>query len=288
MSPSTAPPSCSLTRTARMVPLTRPQTVTSCAMTLPSTCAPSPIRRSEARNSPLMRPKTCAGPLHSMLPTIDIPEPMQERVAAFAVGSRLGGGCSTTDCCCCTVLPTTSAASTATSLSFSGALLLNIPTSVCRRHLLGKGQASLPPFGRELPLTLYSPEGRTLRLGPHLRIGLRKTELPPRGRRRLSAILCTEHPPRFTHRHRCVQLCFVKKNWDNCGAARRELLKNSSSVVFRSQNCRQRAAPENGPHEMEAPPENPDDAQRDKESPGRAGAFDTFCTVPVIASSAPM
>src|SRR6266540_1980818 len=41
---------------------------------------------------------------------------------------------------------------------------------------------------------LYSPEGRTLRLGRHLRIGLRKTELPPRGRRRLPAILCTEHP----------------------------------------------------------------------------------------------
>src|SRR5712691_3229522 len=86
-------------------PLTRPQTVTSCAMTLPS---------------------------------IDIPEPMQERVAAFVVGSRLGGGCSTTDCCCCAVLPTTSAAFAATSLSFSGALLLNIPTSVCRRHLLPK------------------------------------------------------------------------------------------------------------------------------------------------------
>src|SRR5438552_16336735 len=49
------------------------QTVTSCAMTLPSISAPSPIRRSEARNSPLIRPKTCAGPLHSMLPTIDIP-----------------------------------------------------------------------------------------------------------------------------------------------------------------------------------------------------------------------
>jgi hypothetical protein len=30
---------------------------------------------------------------------------------------------------------------------------------------------------------------------------------------------------------------------------------------------------------MEAPPENPDDAQRDKESPGRAGAFDTFCMI---------
>jgi hypothetical protein len=88
----------------------------------------------------------------------------------------------------------------------------------------------------------------------------------------MPAILCTEHPPRFTHQHRL--LCpIVLKNWDNCRAARRELLKNSSSVVFRSQNCRQRTAPENGPHEMEAPPENPDDAQRDKESPGRAGAF---------------
>src|SRR6516225_7696743 len=105
---------------------------TSCAMTLPSICAPSPIRRSEARNSPLIRPKTCAGPLHSMLPTIDIPEPMQERVAAFVVGSRLSGGRSTTDCCWCTVLPTISAAFAATSLSFSGALLLNMPTSVCR------------------------------------------------------------------------------------------------------------------------------------------------------------
>jgi hypothetical protein len=42
----------------------------------------------------------------------------------------------------------------------------------------------------------------------------------------------------------CVQLGFVKKNWDNCRAARRELLKNSSGVVFRSQNDRQRAAPE--------------------------------------------
>src|SRR6516162_608978 len=127
MSPSTAPLSCSLTRTARMVPLTRPQIVTSCAMTLPSICAPSPIRSSEARTSPLIWPKICAGPLHSMLPTIDIPEPMQERVAAFVVGSRLSEGCSTTDCCCCAVLPTTSAASAATSLSFSGALLLNIP-----------------------------------------------------------------------------------------------------------------------------------------------------------------
>src|SRR5258708_29315326 len=83
MSPSTAPPFCSLTRSARIVPLTRPQTVTSCATTLPSTCAPSLIRRSEARNSPSIRPKICAVPLHSTLPTIDMSEPMQEAAPDF-------------------------------------------------------------------------------------------------------------------------------------------------------------------------------------------------------------
>jgi hypothetical protein len=36
MSPSTAPPFCSFTRTARMMPLMRPQTVTFWAITLPS------------------------------------------------------------------------------------------------------------------------------------------------------------------------------------------------------------------------------------------------------------
>src|SRR5215467_8928760 len=193
MSPSTAPLSCSLTRTARMVPLTRPQTVTSCAMTLPSICAPSPIRRSEARTSPLIWPKTCAEPLHSMLPTIDIPEPMQERVATFVVGSCLGGGCSTTKCCCCTVLPTTSAAFAAASLSFSGALLLNIthlrvPPPGTHRA----AKAVFSRFERELTQSLLLPAGRTLRLGRHLRIGLRKTELPPRWRRRMRAILCAE------------------------------------------------------------------------------------------------
>src|SRR5262245_57912265 len=92
MSPSTAPPLCSLTRTAWIVPLTRPQTVTFCAMTLPSTCAPSLIWRSEARTSPSIRPKTCAGPLHSMLPTIDMSEPMQEAIPAFVVGSDFAQG----------------------------------------------------------------------------------------------------------------------------------------------------------------------------------------------------
>src|SRR6266403_5046497 len=157
MSPSTAPLSCSLTRTARMVPLTRPQTVTSCAMTLPSICAPSPIRRSEARTSPSIRPKTCAGPLHSMLPTIDIPEPMQERVATFVVGSRLGGGCSTTECCCCTALPTTSAAFATAFSSFSSALLLNMSTSVFRQPFTAEGQSCLLAIERELTQSFLLP-----------------------------------------------------------------------------------------------------------------------------------
>src|SRR5215831_6944793 len=129
MSPSTAPPFCSLTRSARIVPLTRPQTVMFCAMTLPSTCAPSLIWRSEARTSPSIRPKTCAGPLHSMLPTIDMSEPMQEAIPAFVVGSDLAQAWS----CGCTTLPMTSAALTDAFLSFSGAplfVLFNISTSM--------------------------------------------------------------------------------------------------------------------------------------------------------------
>src|SRR5262245_8523186 len=112
MSPSTAPPFCSLTRSARIVPLTRPQTVTSCATTLPSTCAPSLIRRSEARNSPSIRPKICAVPLHSTLPTIDISEPMQEAAPGFVVALSCGW----------TALNMTSSAL----FSFSGALLLKL------------------------------------------------------------------------------------------------------------------------------------------------------------------
>src|SRR5256884_8822809 len=229
MSPSTAPPFCSLTRTARMVPLTRPQTVTSCAMTLPSICAPSPIRRSEARTSPLIRPKTCAGPLHSMLPTIDIPEPMQERVAAFVVGSRVGGGCSTTECCCCTVLPTTSAAFAAPSLSFSGALLLNIPTSVCRRHLLRKGQSCLLAIERELTQSLLLPR----REDPQVRTPFENRTAQNRTATRAQTIASHSMygaSPTIQHRHR-LPCPIVLKNWDTCRAARRELLKNSSSVV---------------------------------------------------------
>src|SRR5262249_14775590 len=59
-----------------------------------------------ARTSPSIRPKTCAGPLHSMLPTIDMSEPMQEAVPAFVVGSDLAQAWS----CGCTVPPMTSGA----------------------------------------------------------------------------------------------------------------------------------------------------------------------------------
>src|SRR5215813_2776926 len=134
MSPSTAPTFCSLTRTPRIVPLTWPETVTFCAMTLPSTCAPSLIWRSEARTSPSIRPKTCAGPLHSILPTIDMSEPMQEAVPALVVGSDPAQAWS-----CGTTLPMTSAALTDAFLSFSGAplfVLINMSTS-CFRRLSG-------------------------------------------------------------------------------------------------------------------------------------------------------
>src|SRR5262245_39944505 len=86
MSPSTAPPPCRRTRSARIVPLTRPQIVTSWATTLPSTSAPWPIVRSEARSSPSTRPKIWAGPLQLIVPTIVIPEPMHEAGPAFGGG----------------------------------------------------------------------------------------------------------------------------------------------------------------------------------------------------------
>jgi hypothetical protein len=69
-----------------------------------------------------------------MLPTIDMPEPMQEPIPAFVVGS--GVACSTTERCGCAIslddsLSMTSAAFAAAFLSFSGALLLNnMSTSV--------------------------------------------------------------------------------------------------------------------------------------------------------------
>src|SRR5262245_55659499 len=124
-----------------------------------------------------------------MLPTIDIPEPMQELGPAFVagcrlgggsstvVGCRLGGGSSTTECCCCNALSTASAACAAVSLSFSGALLLNMSISVFSAGI-HYGKAKLPSRDRARADAepLYSPAGRTLRLGRHVRIGLREAE----------------------------------------------------------------------------------------------------------------
>src|SRR5262247_3945461 len=92
-----------------------------------------------------------------MLPTIDIPEPMQELGPAFVAGCRLGGGSSTTECCCCNALSTASAACAAVSLSFSGALLLNMSISVFRRHSLRKGQSCRLAIARELTPSLLLP-----------------------------------------------------------------------------------------------------------------------------------
>src|SRR2546429_2426640 len=95
--------------------------------------APSLIKRSEVRNSPSIRPKTCAGPLQSILPTIDMSEPMQEAVPAFVVGSDLAQAWS----CGCTILPMISGAFAAAFLSFSVALLFmlfNMSTSFFRQY----------------------------------------------------------------------------------------------------------------------------------------------------------
>src|SRR5262249_262693 len=264
MSPSTAPPFCSLTRTARMVPLTRPQTVTSCAMTLPSTCAPSPMRRSEARSSPLMRPKTCAGPLHSMLPTIAIPEPMQELGPVFVVGCRLGGGsstvvgcrlgggCSTTECCCCNALSTASAACAAVSLSFSGALLLNMSTSVFRRHSLRKGQSCRLAIARELTQSLLLPRREDPQVRTPLRIGLRKqnaTTMEPTiaSHSTSGAVSGISRPDDLcVGTGSCIYSYCEEKLRQLC-AARRKLLKKvgecSISITERSGACRPRFGP---------------------------------------------
>src|SRR6516165_2570526 len=117
-----------------------------------------------------------------MLPTIDMPEPMQEPAPAFGTGG-LAATCSTTECCCCTILPMTSAAFAAAFLSFSGALLLkNMSTSVLAGMQCRKGQRLS---------CRDQPQAEGFRLGCRLRIGLRKPELPLRWSLRLRAIPCT-------------------------------------------------------------------------------------------------
>src|SRR5215471_7553057 len=75
-----------------------------------------------------------------MLPTIHMPEPMQETVPAFGT-SGLAATCSATECCCWTILSVTSAAFADAFLAFSGALLLkNMSTSVLAGMQCRKGQ----------------------------------------------------------------------------------------------------------------------------------------------------
>src|SRR5262249_4872320 len=183
------------------------------------------------------------------------PEPMQEAVSAFGT-SGVAATCSTTECCCCTIPPMTSAAFAAAFLSFSGALLLNnMSTSLfagCpNRKCHYDGAYDCEPFRVRCRVRDF--------ISQRFRASHHPFDLK-------SAISLSRDC--FVNKN-----CFVKKNLDNCRAARRELLKNLSRVVFRSQNGRQRSAPESSPHEMKARPENPDDAQRDQEAPGRAGAF---------------
>jgi hypothetical protein len=78
-----------------------------------------------------------------MLPTIHMPEPMQEPVPAFGTGG-LAATCSATECCCCTILSVTLAEFAAAFLAFSGALLLkNMSTSVFAGMQRGKGQKAV-------------------------------------------------------------------------------------------------------------------------------------------------
>src|SRR5215216_7013212 len=152
MSPSTAPLPCSLTRTARILPLSRPHTVTSCAITVPTTSAPSPIRTFGARNSPSIRPKICAVPLHSTLPTIDMSGPMQDTVPAVVADSgRALLPSAATECCDC--VNVSSAAFASAFLFLPGALLLNMSTPFFRHEDT--------TYGRYAPLpTNGSPPGR--------------------------------------------------------------------------------------------------------------------------------
>src|SRR5437660_11317032 len=195
-------------------------------MTPPSTCAPSPIRRSEARNSPWIRPKTCAGPSHSMLPTIDMPEPMQEPVPAFVVGSGLAPACSTTECCCCTVLSMTSAAFAAAFLSFSGALLLkllNMSTSRFRRHALReRAKAVFLRSSASWRRAFHSPRGE-----PQVR-----TPFENRTAQKRAATL-----RRYGHRIQCqgkhLSGAIVKNGGSTANADQNDVVANAKHVVRR-------------------------------------------------------
>src|SRR5262249_39560327 len=92
-----------------------------------------------------------------MLPTIDIPEPMQELGPAFVAGCRRGGGSSPTECSCCTAPSPAWPACVALSLPFSVTLLLNMPIPVSHRHSRRKGQSCRLAIERELTQSLLPP-----------------------------------------------------------------------------------------------------------------------------------
>src|SRR5262249_45520289 len=168
---------------------------TACAMMLPSTCAPSLIWRSEARTSPSIRPKTCAGPLHSMLPTIDMSEPMQEAVPALVVGSDLAQVWS-----CGTTLPVISAALTGPFLSFSGAplfVLINMSTPVSASYDRTDSSTQHQRYHLLSAATLNNSRNRNfVHRKDHGRIeaGIPGSPRPHRRRRTSRADLCERAP----------------------------------------------------------------------------------------------
>ena len=134
-----------------------------------------------------------------MLPTIAIPEPMQELGPVFVVGCRvgggsstvvgcrLGGGSSTTECCCCNALSTAACAAVSL-LSFSGALLLNMSISVFRRHSLRKGQSCRLAIERELTQSLLLPRREDPQVRTPCENRTAQSRMPPRWSLRLRAI----------------------------------------------------------------------------------------------------
>src|SRR5262249_15316961 len=115
--------------------------------------------------------KTCAGPLQSILPTIDMSEPMQEAVPAFVVGSDLARAWS----CGCAVLSMISATFAAAFLSFSGALLcmlFNISTSFISPARSTKRAKAL--VSRSSVSWRRAFDSHRMVLGSHLSAGMRK------------------------------------------------------------------------------------------------------------------
>jgi hypothetical protein len=179
MSPSTAPPFCSLTRTARIVPLTRPQTVTFCAMMLPSICAPSLIRKQLAFDSAedlsLTFTFDVTNDPHARADARARPRFWHRRARRDLFSNRvllLHHSLRDFGRICCRVL------SLLGCLAFEEHVHLRF-----RRHAVQKG-----PKGCR---TATSRKRRAFKLGCRLRVGLRKLELPLRWSLRVRAIPCT-------------------------------------------------------------------------------------------------